>query len=113
MIETIVLAVIGSGVLSALIAGIFGLIKDKQAHKYQTSDEEKQDMKALKKAVRLLLCDRIRYISIARMAEEKIDPDELRMLNEMHDSYHNGLGGNGDLDQMMKRINELPLKSNE
>ena len=34
----------------------------------------------------------------------------LLVLNEMHKSYHDGLGGNGDLDVLMHAVNTLPLK---
>ena len=36
--------------------------------------------------------------------------DDRRVLNEMHHCYHDGLGGNGDLDNLMQEVNKLPLK---
>jgi hypothetical protein len=32
------------------------------------------------------------------------------MLHKMHNVYHDGLGGNGDLDSLMSNVDELPLK---
>ena len=29
----------------------------------------------------------------------------------MHDCYHNGLGGNGDADDIMRDVGKLPLKT--
>ena len=39
-----------------------------------------------------------------------MDFDDRRILNLMHKSYHDGLGGNGDLDNVMNDVNRLPLK---
>ncbi len=51
------------------------------------------------------------YLGQAYIAESEIDFDDRRILNDMHRSYHNGLGGNGDLDKLMEAVNDLPLKS--
>ena len=43
-------------------------------------------------------------------ANGAVDFDDRRILNQMHKSYHDGLGGNGDLDNIMSEVNRLPLK---
>ena len=58
-----------------------------------------------------MLYDRIRYLGQAYIAAGEIDFDDRRVLNDMHRSYHNGLGGNGDLDTLMAEVNGLKLKT--
>lgn len=70
--------------------------------------EDKTD--AQSEALKYILYDRIRYLGQAYIAEEEIDFDDRRILNDMHRSYHSGLGGNGDLDVLMRDVNDLPLK---
>ena len=57
--------------------------------------------------------DRIRFLGQAYIAEGEIDFDDRRILRQMHTSYHNGLGGNGDLDALMEEVDSLPLKKEE
>lgn len=61
-------------------------------------------------ALRYLLYDRIRYLGQAYIKDGCIDFDDRRILNDMHDAYHNGLNGNGDLNTLMQEVNKLPLK---
>lgn len=63
-------------------------------------------------ALRYLLYDRIRYLGQAYIKDGCIDFDDRRILNDMHDAYHNGLDGNGDLNTLMQEVNKLPLKIN-
>ena len=57
-----------------------------------------------------VLFDRIQYLCRRYMAEGEIDFDDLRGVNALHNSYHDGLGGNGDLDALMKQVHSLPVK---
>lgn len=111
MTETILLAVLSGGVGAAIISGITGYILARQQHTYSTRDRETEDIKALKTAMRYIMLDRIRELGGRYITEGSIDFDDRRLLNEMHNSYHNGLGGNGDLDVLMAAINNLPLKT--
>jgi len=70
--------------------------------------EEKTD--AQSEALKFILYDRIRYLGQAYIAEEEIDFDDRRILNNMHKTYHFGLHANGDLDNLMEEVNHLPLK---
>ena len=56
------------------------------------------------------MLDRIRYLGQKYIEAGEIDFDDRRILNAMHDSYHNGLGGNGDADVVMQEVNKLPLR---
>ncbi len=61
-------------------------------------------------ALKYVLLDRIRYIGQSYIKHGEVTFDERRILREMHDCYHNGLGGNGDADDIMKGVGDLPLK---
>lgn len=104
-------AIIGGGVGAALVTVIGKLIENWQNHKHKKEDTETEDMKAVKTALKYLMYDRIRYLGTKYITEGSVDFDDRRILNEMHTSYHSGLGGNGDLDNLMKTVNCLPLKT--
>ncbi len=114
MDNTIIIAIIGGllggSAVAALINQIGEGIRQKRKRKYEKDDGESDDLAALKSGLKWVLYDRIRYLGQAYIAAKKIDFDDRRILNEMHKSYHNGLGGNGDLDNLMKEVNSLPLK---
>lgn len=59
---------------------------------------------------RYILLDRIRYLGLAYLRKGEISFDERRLLHQMHSVYHNSLNGNGDLDELMEEVDELPLK---
>lgn len=61
-------------------------------------------------AQKCILLDRIMYLGQVYIKAGEIDFDDRRRLREMHNSYHKGLGGNGDADAIMKAIDDLPLK---
>lgn len=121
-IVAVVVAFVGGAAGAAIINGI----NERKMHKLKRQDakednealdtenrlkaiEEKTD--AQSEALKFILYDRIRYLGQAYIAESEIDFDDRRILNDMHRSYHNGLGGNGDLDKLMEAVNDLPLKS--
>ena len=66
---------------------------------------------ALRDAQKCVLLDRIIYLGQEYIQDGEIAFDDRRRLREMHDSYHNGLKGNGDADAIMKAVDELPLKN--
>lgn len=70
--------------------------------------EKKTD--AQSEALKYIMYDRILYLGREYIKRKEITFDERRILNNMHSSYHNGLGGNGDLNTLMHEVNELPLK---
>lgn len=130
----IVLAILGGGAAVAIIEGIREAVawhrnrkaqkEDKAEEKADTSAEldrrltaleaEFSDMKRmiqnLVTSQKNLLFDRIQYMCRKYISDGEIDFDDLRGLNALHSSYHDGLGGNGDLDALMKQARELPLK---
>ena len=112
----VVLTFLGGGVGVALI----GVFKDnalwKKNRKAALEDEAKKDEKAenkeitaLKTAMKYVLYCHIRTWGQKYIAAGEVDFDDRRILNDMHSVYHNDLGGNGDLDVLMKQVNSLPL----
>lgn len=106
----IVLAILGGTAVAALINQIGESIRQKRKRKYDTTDTKDKDIEALKTGLKWVIYDRIRYLGQTYINQKKIDFDDRRILNEMHKCYHNGLGGNGDLDNLMSEVNALPLK---
>ncbi len=115
------LAFLTGGVGVAVVQGIVELIKLAKKHKYDREDlaelterawrkDVDKTLKALTVAQRYLLYDRIRNLGQKYIAEGRVDMEDRRILKQMHTSYHEGLGGNGDLDLLMKQVDNLPLK---
>lgn len=135
VIKDILIAVVSGGVGAAVIKLIGDGLSWKRNRKAEKEDREEQRQDDAKKqaalktedrlkaieaktdaqseALKFMLYDRIRWLGQAYIADEEIDFDDRRILNDMHRSYHNGLGGNGDLDTLMAEVNRLPLKKNK
>lgn len=64
----------------------------------------------LKRAQKVILHDRIKYLGHAYIRAEAISYDDRRDLVEMHGIYHSELGGNGNLDHLMNDVMKLPIK---
>ena len=101
---------LGGSAVAALINQIGESIRQKRKHKFDTEEVKDDDITALKIGLKWVIYDRIRYLGQTYIAAKSIDFDDRRILNEMHKCYHDGLGGNGDLDNLMKEVNSLPLK---
>ena len=65
----------------------------------------------LKTADRLIMYDRIKYLCRSHLKNGEIGFDDLEDLIEMHGCYHDDLGGNGRLNELMGLVKELPIKS--
>lgn len=72
--------------------------------------DTEDSINGLKDGLRIIMLDRIRYLGQRYLKDGEIDFDDRRYLNEMHQVYHNSLGGNGDLNALMGDVNDLPLK---
>lgn len=106
----IIIAVLGGSALSALITQIGSYIAERRRRKDSKEDSEDVKDAALRQGMKLLLADKIQYLGLKYIEEGEITFSNRKMLNEMHSTYHNGLGGNGDFDGLMKEVNDLPLK---
>lgn len=110
IIVAVVGGLLGGSAVAALINQIGEGIREKKKRQADNEDSESDDIKEIKRALKYVMLDRIRYLGQVYIKSGEIDYDDRRILNEMHGSYHNGLGGNGDLDILMKEVNTLPLK---
>lgn len=99
MSEAVIIAVIGSGALSAVISGIFQVLQGKS-----------QKEKGVGAGTRILLYDRIKYLGKLHIDKGYISMEDLEDLITMHNIYHNELKGNGYLDNVMDAVKALPLK---
>lgn len=137
VIKTILLALVGGGAGAALINAIHDRWKWKANRKAQKEDKEadKEDkvadltklvetlvknqesmakqIDALQESQKCVLLDRIIYLGQSYIDAGAVDFDDRKRLRDMHNSYHNGLQGNGDADQIMKAVDALPLKKNK
>ena len=124
----IVIAFLSGGAGAAvvkLVGDSFAFRRERKAKKEDTAsldfenrldriESQNDTQKALldnqREALRYLLYDRIRFLGQAYIKDGCIDFDDRRILNDMHRSYHTGLDGNGDLNNLMEEVNKLPLK---
>ena len=113
MSEAVILAIIGGllggSAVAALINAVAEGIRQRRKRKYDKADGKDKNIEALKAGLKWVLYDRIRHLGQRYIAAGFVDFDDRRILNEMHGSYHDGLGGNGDLDNLMGQVNRLPL----
>lgn len=91
----IIIAVIGSGALSALISGLFTVY----------SNRKKKD-DGVRSGVRILLYDRIKHLGNVYINSGSVTGDAYEDLLSMHEAYHE-LGGNGYLDRIMADVGKL------
>ncbi|HNX13850.1 MAG TPA: hypothetical protein PK854_12300 [Oscillospiraceae bacterium] len=92
-------AILGSGALSALISGVFALVRDQRAKK-----------DGVRAGVRQLLYDKIKYLGRKYAAAGEVSEEDLEDLIDMHKIYHDELCGNGYLDHVMAGVRALPAK---
>ena len=94
----IVIAVIGSGALSALISGVFAVATGR-----------KRSKNGVRRGVQLLLYAQIKSRAREYIARGSIYADELEDLLRDWNCYHNELDGNGFLDSLMAQVKTLPV----
>lgn len=98
-VTTIIVAVIGSGILNTLLN-----------HFLNTKEKKNNNEKELKQALRLMMKDRLRFLCMHYVEQGWIYEDELEDLVAMHSCYHDDLNGNGFLDKQMERVNSLEVR---
>lgn len=85
----------------------------KQVEELSLKESETAKMlNTLREAQKCILLDRIIHLGQNYIKDGAIDFDDRRRLRTMHKAYHDGLGGNGDADAIMKAVDALPLKNN-
>ena len=117
------LAILGGGVGSALVGGVFALIQwrfnRKAAREDRAAALSGQELRELKRLVgvlveadRTILYDRIKHLGKAYIARDYITVEELEDIDLMHRVYHDTdkLGGNGFLDALMRTVHDLEVR---
>ena len=98
MNETILVAIVSSGALSALISGCFTL-----------ASQRKRKDDGISAGVRQLLYDRIKYLCKDHISRKYIASNDLEDLCRMHKISHDDLDGNGFLDDLMREVRRLEI----
>ena len=98
-VTAIIVAIIGSGLLSTIVNRIFSAL-----------DRRREQKSGVTHGIRLVLKDRLRFLCVRYIEQGWIYEDELEDLISMHSCYHEVLGGNGYLDELMGRVKALPIK---
>lgn len=124
----VLLCLLSGGVAAAVIKAAESLITWKLNRKAAQEDKEdnkkelalkneqavveqlKTEVASLRLGERVILRDRIRYLGRVYIKSGEIDFDDRQDLVDMHSVYHTELGGNGNLDGLMKDVMDLPLK---
>jgi len=96
----IIIAIIGSGALSAAISAIVAAVINHAKRKHGVAA-----------GTQVLLYDRIKFWGKHYIADGEIAAEDLEDLIEMHRVYHDELGGNGYLDTLMEQVKHLKIKS--
>lgn len=93
--QAIIVAIIGSGLLSTIINRIFDYLDKKSG---------------TQNGIRVILKDRIRFLCTRYIEQGWIYEDELEDLVMMHTCYQKSLKGNGYLDSLMNRVQNLDIR---
>lgn len=94
----ILIAILGSGVLSTIISGLFSFLQSYWSAKSATAI-----------GVKLVLEDQIRRLAQEHISRGAITFDDLKDIMRMHEVYHGKLKGNGYLDKVMSEVKALPI----
>ncbi len=102
--DTIV-SIIGGSCGAAVVSGLFALLQ----HNMNRQERRSGKLDARDKALRYLMLYIIQERAKQYIREGCIALDDRRSLHHWHELYHNGLGGNGDADALMRQVDGLPL----
>lgn len=109
-LEELLAIALGGGFSAALVSGIIQLALWKLNRKAAKEDKETAGEKHIKKAVCVILYDRVKYLGRRHIQEGFITADDLEDIMAMHKCYHDDLDGNGFLDSLMGQVKALPIR---
>lgn len=98
-VTTILVAVIGSGVLNTLLNYVLA-----------SREKKKERTSGVNKASRLLMKTQLRQLCVHYIQQGWIYDDELEDLIAMHECYHDDLNGNGFLNELMEKVKALEVR---
>lgn len=93
--KEIILTILSSGALSAIIGSIVAGLQSKNS---------------VRNGLKQLLYFNIKHDCINALQAGYIDNASLEALHESWEIYHNELGGNGYLDNLMDRVTRLEIR---
>ena len=102
------------GFLTAIVGGSFGaavvgLIQFMIGRRDRKKAGESAERKALRYLMLYIIQERCKEI----IARGWTTLEERRSIKHWHEVYHNGLGGNGDADDLMQQVMDTPLRFDE
>lgn len=124
----LLLCLLSGGVAAAIIKAAESIItwklnrkaaqEDKEEAKQESAEQDiktaiaqlEKDITSLRTGERVILHDRIKYLGKSFIEDKEIDFDDRQDLVDMHNVYHNELGGNGNLNSLMEEVMKLPIK---
>lgn len=90
---------------AAVCSGIISIVQMIIRRWWEKSDKGSAQTKALRYLMLYIMIQTAKgYIR-----DGEISMDDRRQLHKWHELYHDGLGGNGDMDKLMAEVNKLPL----
>ena len=69
-----------------------------------------EDDAAQSEGLKYMLLDRIIYVGQSYIKRGEVTFDDRKRLRDMHNVYHDKLGGNGDAKKVLEAVDALPLK---
>lgn len=94
----VVLAIIASGLLSVIVTEVSSHFKEKRRKK-------SKEVKGIRMCLYVMIKDRGR----SYLKQGYITAEDLEDMIMMHKVYHDDLGGNGYLDQIMTQVKQLNI----
>lgn len=107
MAKEIILALFCGGAAAAFVSGIFSVVLWILTNK-KAKDDQSTD---IKEGLQVLLFHDIKKASLEYIAAGEIYAEDLEDIKRMHAVYHDKLNGNGYLDNIMQKVDKLPIKS--
>ncbi len=101
----VILCIIGGGCGAAIVSGAFAFAQFLINRRDKRSGKDDCQNKALRYLMLYIIQERAKQ----HIKEGCISLDDRRSLHHWHTLYHDGLGGNGDADALMKQVDALPL----
>ena len=115
MTELVMLFLAGTGgaALIKLLDNIIQFSLQRRAKRKDIGQKEKTELEKQVDAIQQCLIgsmlDRIQYLCRCYIRDKSISIEDRRRLHQMHKGYK-AVGGNGDLDDLLAQVDELPLK---
>ena len=115
MTESAVLLLSGAfgAAVIKLLDGVVQFLLQRRAKRQDQGGGQKTEMErridAMADCLMASTMDRIQYLCKCYIKDGCVDVEDLRRLHIMHEKYHN-LGGNGDLNNLIEQVDNLPLK---